>query len=94
MRSPGSLAATAAILLPAGTATVALTGGVAAQATTTTAAGQYTGTLADGATWIADVPANWNGTLLLYRAARFAEHYYPGSLTGATGLADRQPGWH
>jgi hypothetical protein len=28
--------------------------------------GHYTGTLSDGATWIADVPANWNGTLLLY----------------------------
>ena len=26
----------------------------------------YTGTLADGATWIADVPANWNGTLILF----------------------------
>jgi pimeloyl-ACP methyl ester carboxylesterase len=26
----------------------------------------YTGTLADGATWIADVPSNWNGTLLLF----------------------------
>jgi hypothetical protein len=25
-----------------------------------------TGTLADGATWIADVPAGWNGTLLLF----------------------------
>jgi predicted esterase len=25
-----------------------------------------TGTLADGATWKAEVPANWNGTLLLY----------------------------
>jgi hypothetical protein len=25
-----------------------------------------TGTLSDGATWKADVPANWNGTLLLY----------------------------
>jgi hypothetical protein len=25
-----------------------------------------TGTLPDGATWIADVPSNWNGTLLLY----------------------------
>jgi pimeloyl-ACP methyl ester carboxylesterase len=30
------------------------------------AAAQYTGSLPDGATWIADVPANWNGTLLLY----------------------------
>ncbi|HET8978255.1 MAG TPA: hypothetical protein VFN87_08855 [Solirubrobacteraceae bacterium] len=28
--------------------------------------GHFTGTLPDGATWIADVPANWNGTLLLY----------------------------
>ena len=27
---------------------------------------KYTGTLANGTTWVADVPANWNGTLLLY----------------------------
>jgi hypothetical protein len=26
----------------------------------------YTGSLADGATWIADVPAAWNGTIILY----------------------------
>ncbi|GAA1829899.1 hypothetical protein [Actinomadura chokoriensis] len=26
----------------------------------------YTGTLPDGATWIADVPARWNGTLVLF----------------------------
>ena len=26
----------------------------------------YSGTLADGATWIADVPSDWNGVLLLY----------------------------
>jgi hypothetical protein len=26
----------------------------------------YTGTTADGGQWIADVPSNWNGTLLLY----------------------------
>lgn len=31
-----------------------------------TAPRQLTGTLADGATWIADVPADWNGTLLLF----------------------------
>jgi pimeloyl-ACP methyl ester carboxylesterase len=37
----------------------------AAQATTP-APSHYTGTLADGATWIADRPANWNGTLLLF----------------------------
>jgi hypothetical protein len=30
------------------------------------AAPTATGTLPDGGTWIADVPANWNGTLLLY----------------------------
>jgi pimeloyl-ACP methyl ester carboxylesterase len=30
------------------------------------APGHYTGTIADGATWIADVPAHWNGTLILF----------------------------
>lgn len=29
-------------------------------------AGQLTGTLTDGATWIADTPAHWNGTVLLF----------------------------
>ncbi|MBO3751447.1 hypothetical protein J5X84_35695 [Streptosporangiaceae bacterium NEAU-GS5] len=28
--------------------------------------GHFTGALADGSTWVADVPAEWNGTLLLY----------------------------
>ncbi|WP_369362664.1 alpha/beta hydrolase [Streptomyces sp. CG4] len=37
---------------------------VAAHADTTTV--HRTGTLADGATWVADIPADWNGTLLLY----------------------------
>ncbi|WP_089100123.1 alpha/beta hydrolase [Streptomyces hyaluromycini] len=32
----------------------------------TPAAGSLTGTLSDGATWIADVPEHWNGTLLLF----------------------------
>src|SRR6185312_5859502 len=27
---------------------------------------QFAGTLPDGTTWIADLPAQWNGTLLLY----------------------------
>ena len=31
-----------------------------------TTAGHYTGTLTDGATWIADTPEQWNGTLLLF----------------------------
>jgi hypothetical protein len=26
----------------------------------------YTGSLADGATWVADTPASWNGTIILY----------------------------
>jgi hypothetical protein len=26
----------------------------------------YTGSLADGATWIADLPSSWNGTIILY----------------------------
>ncbi|MEU2338670.1 alpha/beta hydrolase [Streptomyces sp. NPDC006654] len=30
------------------------------------AAGNLTGTLSDGATWTADVPEHWNGTLLLF----------------------------
>ncbi|GHF40804.1 hypothetical protein FHX82_004877 [Amycolatopsis bartoniae] len=29
-------------------------------------AGHYTGELADGATWVADVPGTWNGTIILY----------------------------
>ncbi|MEU9448815.1 alpha/beta hydrolase [Streptomyces sp. NPDC048277] len=36
-----------------------------AQADTATA-GHLTGSLSDGATWVADVPQNWNGTLLLF----------------------------
>jgi hypothetical protein len=39
---------------------------VSASATATSVTGHSTGTLRDGATWIADVPADWNGTLLLY----------------------------
>ncbi|WP_105971641.1 alpha/beta hydrolase [Streptomyces geranii] len=35
-------------------------------ATHTSVSGRLTGTLADGATWIADVPEDWNGTLLLF----------------------------
>ncbi|MFE2420785.1 alpha/beta hydrolase [Streptomyces hokutonensis] len=31
-----------------------------------TTSAHYSGTLADGATWIADTPENWNGTLLLF----------------------------
>ncbi len=38
----------------------------AGSASASPAAKSVKGTLPDGATWIADVPANWNGTLLLY----------------------------
>ena len=51
-----------------------------AQTATTT----YTGTLADGATWQIRVPADWNGTLLLY------SHGYraPGSPNPAQDVSD------
>jgi len=39
---------------------------VAGPASASPGPGHYTGTLPDGAAWIADVPADWNGTLLLY----------------------------
>ncbi|MFL6117541.1 MAG: alpha/beta hydrolase [Catenulispora sp.] len=50
------------------TATAAASGSAAASAapTPTAAPGHHTGTLADGATWIADVPDPWNGTVLLF----------------------------
>src|SRR6266478_746153 len=43
-----------------------------------------TGTLADGATYLIEVPANWNGTLFLY------SHGYvpPGSLNPARDVGD------
>jgi len=46
---------------------VALTAlGLAAAGAAAPTAGHYNGTLPDGTVWIADVPASWNGTLLLY----------------------------
>ena len=58
-------ARTSACLLAAATA-LALTAAAPAQTAAAPAGGHFTGTLPDGTTWIADVPANWNGTLLLY----------------------------
>jgi hypothetical protein len=70
-----SLIATAGALLLAGAA-LALTGTAPAMGATSSSTTHdsithdsithYSGTLADGTTWIADVPGNWNGTLLLY----------------------------
>lgn len=59
------------LLAGLGCAAITLTGtfspaASAADAETSTAVNHYTGSLADGATWIADVPADWNGTLILY----------------------------
>ena len=56
-----TLAALAAAALVAALALTPATSG--AQTTTST---HFTGTLGDGATWIADVPSPWNGTVLLY----------------------------
>ena len=50
-----------AVLIAAALTTV---GATAASAAPTDS--QATGTLPDGTTWIADLPAQWNGTLLLY----------------------------
>jgi hypothetical protein len=54
----GRVAALAGTILMA----IGLTAGVAAGA----ASGHHTGQLPDGATWVADVPAAWNGTTILY----------------------------
>ncbi|MGD0196969.1 MAG: alpha/beta hydrolase [Solirubrobacteraceae bacterium] len=49
-------------LLAVGMAAGLMTAGGASAASST----HYTGTLPDGTIWIADVPSNWNGTLILY----------------------------
>lgn len=56
-------------VLTAACTTLLLTAAIpaaSASAADSVAAGHYTGTIADGATWIADVPAHWNGTLILF----------------------------
>ncbi|HWG28591.1 DUF6351 family protein [Actinospica sp.] len=60
MRSPK----VAALAVGATAATLVAVAVYPASAAGTTT--HHTGTLADGATWIADVPANWNGTLVLF----------------------------
>ncbi|WP_033218571.1 hypothetical protein [Kitasatospora phosalacinea] len=65
-RSPRrALAALCAATALALTAPLAATAPAAAAPATTTAT-HYSGTLPDGATWIADKPARWNGVLLLF----------------------------
>lgn len=48
-------------------------------------ADHYSGTLSDGATWIADEPARWNGTLLL-----FSHGFGPTTAADAPSAAARQ----
>lgn len=62
LRTLVALAATAALSLSATAAAPA----APRTATAATAAERLTGTLSDGATWIADVPEDWNGTLVLF----------------------------
>ena len=52
-----------ALVAAAMLAALAVASGAQAQAASSTS---YSGTTADGGQWIADVPTNWNGTLLLY----------------------------
>ncbi len=56
------------ILSLASAFTLACAGAVGAQAASASAATttSYSGTLADSAQWIAQVPADWNGTVMLY----------------------------
>jgi hypothetical protein len=57
----GATVSVAALLAPMPGGALA---GPAADAAVTPA--HYSGTLADGATWLADVPSAWNGTIILY----------------------------
>jgi hypothetical protein len=61
-----SLKARMSACLLASAAALALTAAAPAPDAAALTSGHFAGTLADGTTWIADVPANWNGTLLLY----------------------------
>ncbi|MFF2516568.1 alpha/beta hydrolase [Streptomyces sp. NPDC058086] len=63
-------------------ATALLGPAAGAQATT---ADHYSGTLSDGATWIADKPAQWNGSLLL-----FSHGFGPTTAADAPSTAGRQ----
>lgn len=63
-RAPGRRVLAGAVTATLGLGTVATTG--PASAATAPVATHYTGSLADGASWVGDVPANWNGVLLLY----------------------------
>ena len=60
------LKAIVSVCLLGAASALALTGTAPAGASAASPGGHFTGTLANGTTWIADVPASWNGILLLY----------------------------
>ncbi|GAA1035779.1 alpha/beta hydrolase [Virgisporangium ochraceum] len=64
---------------------VVVLGAVLVAAPPASAATSYTGSLPNGTTWKADIPANWNGTLLLY------SHGYLLTFAGAPNLPQNAP---
>lgn len=58
--------------IPACLLALLLTAASATSAASAPTARHLAGTLPDGATWIADVPADWNGTLVPPRTGRQA----------------------
>ncbi len=92
MRSKAFCSLGVAAALAATAALAGLPGASAAPASTSTTptTTHYTGALADGATWIGDLPSNWNGVLVLYSHAfgSLSPADAPDSGTQAALLAD------
>ena len=76
------------LLLPAALLAATLIPATAVDAQTTAKTTQYTGTFKDGATYLIQVPAHWNGTLFLY------SHGYvvPGTSNPAEDVGDSATG--
>src|SRR6516164_7201761 len=66
LAAPRPLMATVGAGLLAVAAALAVPAAAPAAVSAAPPGGHVTGTLPDGAGWVADVPAQWNGTLLLY----------------------------
>lgn len=73
-----SVAVTASAVVPASASTATAAPSSSAGTSTVTA---YSGSLPDGATWKAEIPADWNGTLLLY------SHGYLPTFAGTPNIA-------
>ncbi|MBD3942248.1 alpha/beta hydrolase [Microbacterium sp. NEAU-LLC] len=65
-----------ALTVAAATAGALLTAGVIAAPAAADTGGEYSGSLSNGTTWLASVPSDWNGTVLLY------SHGYTPSFAG------------